>query len=559
MRKERGILICFSIILLILTTSLVGAETPLYSFADISDLHICHVDQIVAYNGNTDPGAGGISCGGSSSQGITGTGGIVDLVNKINGHSPAVSKTIITGDLTNYGSLLAYNNGVYFNSRYTENANTQFMYAKSYLDSLGGGYYVIPGNHDTFGGSAWSPNDYALYFKTYFGLSGDSYIVNVGSLYQFVFLTCMGSQGGNYGAYCSSSELTMLQNALSNGRKTIVFAHFPILQEFSLPHEASPYSNKEALASILNSPNLALIVVGHDGCSQGTYTDNTPQTYIRQYMAPHKYCGGKDWCGDTCRFSPSEAVPTIAYFDLYSDKIIINQQCTTSGCVNPATITIPILFPTCSFSYSSWTECSISGTQTRTELSRTPVGCTGTPILTQTCSYISNPPPVPSIPNCTILNWISNVSPIDCPSLGRQIRTWTKIGICQEGVQKTTETISCNFSIPTCTDFNYSDWTNCSDSEIQTRSILNTIPVNCQNGNPQLTRECEYDAHNPNGLDGREIQNQTRNNSDNTGDFIPVNLIPNHARNPVALFFTRIWCKFMHLFDSQEYAVCISR
>jgi cysteine-rich repeat protein len=44
-----------------------------------------------------------------------------------------------------------------------------------------------------------------------------------------------------------------------------------------------------------------------------------------------------------------------------------------------------------SFTYSNWSSCSSSGTQTRTVLSSSPSGCTGgNPILTQNCSYVSD-------------------------------------------------------------------------------------------------------------------------------------------------------------------------
>ena len=41
--------------------------------------------------------------------------------------------------------------------------------------------------------------------------------------------------------------------------------------------------------------------------------------------------------------------------------------------------------PSCSYTYSDWTTCSLQ-TQTRSVVSATPTGCTGTPVLSQTCS-----------------------------------------------------------------------------------------------------------------------------------------------------------------------------
>lgn len=49
----------------------------------------------------------------------------------------------------------------------------------------------------------------------------------------------------------------------------------------------------------------------------------------------------------------------------------------------------------CSFTYSAWSTCQSNGTQTRTVLSSSPRGCTGTPVLTRSCTYVA-PGPTPS-------------------------------------------------------------------------------------------------------------------------------------------------------------------
>jgi mono/diheme cytochrome c family protein len=43
---------------------------------------------------------------------------------------------------------------------------------------------------------------------------------------------------------------------------------------------------------------------------------------------------------------------------------------------------------TCTYAYSTWAACTSSNTQTRTVTSSTPSGCTGTPVLTQACTYV---------------------------------------------------------------------------------------------------------------------------------------------------------------------------
>ncbi|MDA8078078.1 MAG: c-type cytochrome [Nitrospiraceae bacterium] len=45
----------------------------------------------------------------------------------------------------------------------------------------------------------------------------------------------------------------------------------------------------------------------------------------------------------------------------------------------------------CTYTYSAWSACQSNNTQTRTVISSSPAGCTGVPVLSQTCTYV--PPP----------------------------------------------------------------------------------------------------------------------------------------------------------------------
>ncbi len=58
---------------------------------------------------------------------------------------------------------------------------------------------------------------------------------------------------------------------------------------------------------------------------------------------------------------------------------------------------VPSSGPTsaCTYSYSGWDACQANGTQARTVLSSSPSGCTGTPSLSQACSF-APPPPAPN-------------------------------------------------------------------------------------------------------------------------------------------------------------------
>jgi hypothetical protein len=59
--------------------------------------------------------------------------------------------------------------------------------------------------------------------------------------------------------------------------------------------------------------------------------------------------------------------------------------------------------PSCTHAYNAWGCCQSDGTQTRTVASATPVGCTGTPVLSQSCTYV---PPV----TCTLATAVPSCS-----------------------------------------------------------------------------------------------------------------------------------------------------
>jgi parallel beta-helix repeat protein len=143
--------------------------------------------------------------------------------------------------------------------------------------------------------------------------------------------------------------------------------------------------------------------------------------------------------------------------------------------------------PTCtSWNYSNWSNCS-NGQQTRTITSSQPANCTGgNPILSQSCN---------STPVCAENNWTATLTPTNCPSNGQQTKKWTKVGECQGGVSHISEeNVSCDYQIPTCTNFTYSDWGMCGSSGVQSRTTLSTSPSGCTGGSPILSRSCNYVA-----------------------------------------------------------------
>jgi hypothetical protein len=78
----------------------------------------------------------------------------------------------------------------------------------------------------------------------------------------------------------------------------------------------------------------------------------------------------------------------------------------TAGIYDPTGGTVaPPPQPTpCTYTYSAWSACN-NGTQTRTVVSSTPAGCTGTPVLSQPCTIVVEPPPPSSTFNFTTATW----------------------------------------------------------------------------------------------------------------------------------------------------------
>jgi hypothetical protein len=101
-----------------------------------------------------------------------------------------------------------------------------------------------------------------------------------------------------------------------------------------------------------------------------------------------------------------------------------------SGPTPPSTCT--------AFTYAAWGACRADGTQVRTVLASSPVGCTGgAPVTTQPCTYV---PPSPS----------------------------------------------------TCTSFTYSAWGACQADGTQARTVLSSSPTGCTGGAPATTQACTY-------------------------------------------------------------------
>lgn len=128
----------------------------------------------------------------------------------------------------------------------------------------------------------------------------------------------------------------------------------------------------------------------------------------------------------------------------------------------------------CTYVYSDWSACA-NNTQTRTVISSTPAGCTGTLVITRSCAQCTY----------TYSAWSA------CQANNTQTRTVissTPAGCT--GTPVTTQ--SCTYVAPTCT-YAYSAWSACQPDNTQTRTVISSTPSGCT-GTPVTTQSCTYAA-----------------------------------------------------------------
>jgi mono/diheme cytochrome c family protein len=139
----------------------------------------------------------------------------------------------------------------------------------------------------------------------------------------------------------------------------------------------------------------------------------------------------------------------------------------------------------CTYTYDVWGACQPSGTQIRGLLSSSPAGCTGTPVLTRSCTYV---PPVTACTSFTYSAWGT------CQSNNTQTRT--QLTASPAGCTGGTPVLSqaCTYVPPvtTCTSFTYSAWGACQSDSTQTRTQLTASPAGCTGGTPVLSQACTY-------------------------------------------------------------------
>ena len=137
-----------------------------------------------------------------------------------------------------------------------------------------------------------------------------------------------------------------------------------------------------------------------------------------------------------------------------------------------------------SFTYSDWGTCQSDNTQTRTVASSSPAGCTGgTPVLTQSCTYV----PGPAACTYTYNAWGA------CQSNGTQTRTVaTSSPAGCVGIPVLSQACTYVPTVTACTSFTYSGWGTCQADNTQTRTVATSSPAGCTGGTPVLSQACTY-------------------------------------------------------------------
>ena len=150
--------------------------------------------------------------------------------------------------------------------------------------------------------------------------------------------------------------------------------------------------------------------------------------------------------------------------------------CTGTPLLTQACVSVPSTSSACtSFMYSGWGACQSDNTQARTVASSSPAGCTGgTPVLSQSCIYVA--------PACTYnySTWGA------CQANGTQTRTAQSSPAGCTGTPILSQ--PCTYG-STCSSFTYNGWGTCTNGT-QTRTVATSTPTGCTGGSPVLSQSC---------------------------------------------------------------------
>ena len=167
---------------------------------------------------------------------------------------------------------------------------------------------------------------------------------------------------------------------------------------------------------------------------------------------------------------------------------------------------------TCTYMYNPWGACQSDNTQTRTVATSSPSGCTGTPVLSQSCTSV--PPPVTAVTVATVTSSCTGCHGLTSNSTifksggysvsGRTATDWltTVNNMIGLGASLTPAGVTAqdyaNFlaaqpvTTTACTSFTYSAWGTCQSDSTQSRTVATSSPAGCTGGTPSLTQACVY-------------------------------------------------------------------
>ena len=161
--------------------------------------------------------------------------------------------------------------------------------------------------------------------------------------------------------------------------------------------------------------------------------------------------------------------------------------------------------------YNPWGACQSDNTQARTVATSSPSGCTGTPVISQSCTYT---PPVTTVTaanvasSCTGCHGLTSNSTVfksgGYTISGRTAADWlttvnnmTGLGASLTPAGVTAQDYA-NFlaaqpvATTACTSFSYSAWGACQSDSTQTRTLTSSLPAGCTGGTPLLSQSCTY-------------------------------------------------------------------
>ncbi len=238
-------------------------------------------------------------------------------------------------------------------------------------------------------------------------------------------------------------------------------------------------TNKQTGAVIytapLSNPSSGTLNIGNMPGGSGVI--DGAALYTNKCSACHGPLSASAVAGATAAAIQS-AIRSVSTMSNLSNITALEIQTIASALSSASTTTSPPA--PCAYTYDAWGTCLPDGTQTRSVLTTSPQGCTGTPMTSQACVYT---PPAPTPCTYTYDVWGS------CQPDGTQTRP--VLASAPAGCVGTPiVSQTCDYIPPVCI-FTYSDWGACQPDSTQSRTVLTQGPSGCT-GLPVLVQACVY-------------------------------------------------------------------